>query len=306
MKVKLVLSLSIIIVCILAIRLVATAQSLRSISRLGESTSTNLAYVDAVNPGDFVLSAIQQPGGTGSIARTHLLIARPNQDVEVIFTTTGNLKREELDETGLGLGRYDELETTIVSLRIYGKNVFVWSGSIDNFDGLSTGTIAPDGDGKIWMDLAVEATSDPINWSKDNLWYESDDTGLYSTTVTMSIIAVGQPPRPSLEFRPDDAQSSSPSYCVQIYNTGNDDAKNVEVDIRVVKGSKYVSNVGYNPVVDDIENGQYEDFCFIIYTNGDWDSAPSDAEVKLEIKVTREDNWPSHNVGGLAHYTLVK
>jgi len=267
------------------------------------------AYVKVVGPGSFGLDEIQHETDGSSSIFNHVLIMEANQDIEITFSSGGNLKREELDKNGKGLGRYDELKTIIVKLKIYGSNAWEWNGKLINLDGVKTFKITPDCNGKIWMNISIKAKRDSPGCGKDNTWYESADAGLYLTWIGMSIIAVGQPPRPSLEFRPDDAESLSPSYCIQIHNTGDeekDDAKNVEVAISVVKSSEYVSDVNYNPVIGNIENGEFANFCFAINTNSAWNSAPSDTEIKLEIKITREDNWPEHNVGKLAHYTLIK
>lgn len=155
------------------------------------SGSIGFAYINIVGPGDIGLSSIQQPGGSGSFAGSFLII-EANQDVQITFNTTGNFKREERDKSGAGLGRYDVLETTIVNLKIHGSNAFVWDGSMDNLDGLTTSVITPDGNEEVWMDLNMNAVSDPINWG-DSQWYESDDAGIYWSNVTMTVVAVGPP-----------------------------------------------------------------------------------------------------------------
>ena len=273
------------------------------------SSSLGFGYVSIVGPNNLKLDSIQQGTGGSSSSISNILIIEANQDVQITFSTAGNLKREELDRTGSGLRRYDALEITMLNLRIRGNNVFERSGNINDFDGLITPTIIPDGNEKIWMDISIQAERTGPNYGKDNVWWESDDAGLYLSSVTMTVVPVGQPPRPSLEFRPDDAQGTSPSFCIVIYNTGDDekdDAENVEVSIIVIKGLGYVSSVSYNPGVGDVENEQGKNFCFTIVTNSAWDSAPSGSEVKLKIEVTREDNWSSYNVGKKTHYTLVK
>jgi len=271
--------------------------------------SFGFGYVNIVGPSDLKLDSIQPGAGGNSTSILDILIIEANENFQITFNTTGDLKREELDKTGSGLGRYDTLETIILNLRVHGSNVFDWNGNMNNLDGLTTPTIIPDANEKIWMDINIQEGRPGPNYGKDNTWYESSDAGIYLSIITMTLVAIEQSPRPSLEFIPGDAQGSSPRYCIQIRNTGSepkDDAKNVEVAITVVKGSGYVFYIEYIPIVGDIGDGQSKILCFAIHTNLAWHTASPGTEIKILIEVTREDNWSSHNVGKLAHYTLVK
>ena len=273
------------------------------------SGSIGSAYVNPISPGDLELDDIQPETSGNTTLVSNILIIEANQDVEITFSTTGNLKREELDTGGAGLGRYDELETTVVNLIIHGSNTWIWTGILVDLEGVKTSKIIPDGNEKIWMDISIQTERADPDFGTDKFWWESADAGLYLSLITMTVIAVGPPPSPSLEFIPEDAEGLSPSFCVAIHNTGDepkDDAEGVEVEITVVKGSAFVSSVNYNPIVGDIQDGESVNFCFEIITNVTWDSAPFDAEIKVKIEITEELVWPGHNIGKFTHYTLTK
>jgi len=267
------------------------------------------AYVNPIGPGNLVLDDIQSETNGNTTSVSNILIVEANQDVEITFSTTGNLEREELDTGGAGLGRYDELETTIVNLIIHGDNTWIWAGSLADLEGVKTSKIIPDGNEKIWMDISIQTERAGPDFGTDKFWWESADAGLYLSLITMTVVAVGPPPSPSLEFIPEDAEGPLPSFCVTIHNTGDepkDDAEGVEVEITVVKGLIFVSSVDYNPIVGDIQDGESVNFCFEIITNVAWDSAPFDAEIKVKIEITEELVRPGHNVGKFTHYTLIK
>jgi predicted ribosomally synthesized peptide with SipW-like signal peptide len=117
---------------------------------------------------------------------------------------------------------------------------------------------------------------------------------------------------PSLSLDPDDAEKetneSSVSHSIWVTNSGDepkDLAKNVELGVTIVKGEEYVNQILYDPVIGDIEPGGEKEFFLTVKLTG-WENAPEEAEVKLKIEVTREDNWPEHNVGKRAHFTIIK
>lgn len=118
---------------------------------------------------------------------------------------------------------------------------------------------------------------------------------------------------PSLSLDPDDAEvetgESLINHSIWVSNSGGepkDWAKNVELGVSVVKGEEYVSQILYNPVIGNIEAGGVREFSLIVELNENWSNASDGEEVKLKIEVTREDNWPEHNIGRKAHFTIIK
>jgi len=115
-----------------------------------------------------------------------------------------------------------------------------------------------------------------------------------------------QPPRPSLEILPDDAEGCEPEGYFDIVNTSQDAkdiARGVLVEILVVKEGEYVDHIEYNPIVGTILPGHSRRVDFEIVVNDDWVLAPIGTEIKIKIVVVRENNWPSHNVDRHEYYT---
>ncbi|MDD5626820.1 MAG: hypothetical protein PHW01_02295 [Patescibacteria group bacterium] len=252
---------------------------------------------------------ISEPGNTASMRKGKTLLVESNQDVKIAFSTTGDIKREERGSDGKGLNRFDEIKKTTVKLGISGENDYEWQGNLEDLNGLTTDTITPDQDDRIWWNLKVKAKTSLLSFDKDKEWDASLDAGIYQTSITITVITVGQPPRPSLEFIPDVAEGGSSLFCVEIHNSGTekkDSAENVRVRMRVLNGAKYVKALDYNPKIGNIESEESKGFLFTIITNTKWDSAPLDTEIKVEIEIVREDNWPEHNEGKIAYYSLVK
>ena len=118
---------------------------------------------------------------------------------------------------------------------------------------------------------------------------------------------------PSLSLDPDDAKTNPIQnpvlHSISVTNSGDepkDFAKNVELEVTVVKGEEYVEKVDYNPVLGNIEAKGKREFSLAVYLTPAWQNAPKGTEIKLRIEVTREDNWPEHNIGKRAHFTIVK
>ena len=122
---------------------------------------------------------------------------------------------------------------------------------------------------------------------------------------------------PSLSLDPDDAKvetgESLINHSIWVSNSGDepkDWAKNVELGVSVVKGEEYLTQILYDPVIGNIEAGGVRKFSLTVKLNENWSNASDGAsdgkEVKLKIEVTREDNWPEHNIGKRAHFTIIK
>ena len=118
---------------------------------------------------------------------------------------------------------------------------------------------------------------------------------------------------PSLSLDPDDAEvetgESLINHSIWVSNSGGepkDWAKNVELEVSVVKGEEYVSQILYIPVIGNIEAGGVREFSLTVKLNGNWSNASDREEVKLKIEVTREDNRPEHNIERKAHFTIIK
>jgi len=120
---------------------------------------------------------------------------------------------------------------------------------------------------------------------------------------------------PSLSL--DDAEvktgESLINHSIRVSNSGGepkDWAKNVELGVSVVKGEEYLTQILYDPVIGNIEAGGVRKFSLTVKLNENWSNASDGAsdgkEVKLKIEVTREDNWPEHNIGKRAHFTIIK
>ena len=77
-------------------------------------------------------------------------------------------------------------------------------------------------------------------------------------------------------------------------------------DTETSKGEEYLTQILYEPVIGNIEAGGVREFSLIVELNENWSNAPDGEEVKLKIEVTREDNWPEHNIGRKAHFTIIK
>jgi len=116
---------------------------------------------------------------------------------------------------------------------------------------------------------------------------------------------------PSLSLEPDDAEAetceSPVSHSIRVLNTAQqarDIAVNVKLAVSVVKGEEYVTDdVSCDPVVGDIPAGEEREFPLSVEL--DWGDDAGEKEVKLRIEVVGEDNWPEHNVGRRAHFTIV-
>ena len=118
---------------------------------------------------------------------------------------------------------------------------------------------------------------------------------------------------PSLSLDPDDAEvktgESLINHSIRVSNSGGepkDWAKNVELEVSVVKGEEYLTQILYDPVIGNIEAGGVREFSLTVELNENWSNASDREEVKLKIEVTREDNWPEHNIGRKAHFTIIK
>ncbi|MCK4634744.1 MAG: hypothetical protein KAT37_02615, partial [Candidatus Aenigmarchaeota archaeon] len=159
-----------------------------------------------------------------------------------------------------------------------------------------------------------ETEEEPTNETQDeqpeeNTTEEEPDVGTMKSLSFVSPMCCPPIPRPSLSLDPDDAEGCDESSSITVTNTADEEkdlAKNVVLEITVVKGSEYVDSVDYDGDIGDIPAGESVDFPFTISTNSAWDTAPADAEIKIKITVTNEDNWPLHNEGKHAHYTLLR
>jgi len=116
-----------------------------------------------------------------------------------------------------------------------------------------------------------------------------------------------------LSLDPDDAEvktgESLINHSIRVSNSGGepkDWAKNVELGVSVVKGEEYLTQILYDPVIGNIEAGGVREFSLTVELNENWSNASDREEVKLKIEVTREDNWPEHNIGRKAHFTIIK
>ncbi len=116
-------------------------------------------------------------------------------------------------------------------------------------------------------------------------------------------------PMPSLSLEPDDMEACINEASIIVRNTGDekkDDAKNVKISITAIKNAQLVKEIVYNPNVGDIPENSAKVIPYKLVMANDWASQPLNTEVKVEIKVTNEDNRPAHNIGKTAHYTLVR
>jgi len=155
--------------------------------------SFGFGCVNIVGPSDLKLDSIQQGAGGNTTSFSDIPIVETDRNIQITFSTaTGDLRREELSKTGLGLNRYDTLETTILNLRVHGSNIFNWNGKMDDLIlGLTTPTITPDAYEEIWMDISIQGERLGPDFGTDNAWYESSDAGIYSSTIIMTVVAVG-------------------------------------------------------------------------------------------------------------------
>jgi hypothetical protein len=157
------------------------------------ATSLVLGYVKIQPQDDFSIGVIAGPGESTGAESSKTLLAESNQEVEIVFSTDGDLKREELDKKGNGLGRFDEIKDTQLTIKVWGDTDFKWSGSLEELDGLKTTTIMPDGHNKIWWDLKAQVGTETFKWSGKQEWNDSLDAGIYTSAITITVVPVGPP-----------------------------------------------------------------------------------------------------------------
>ena len=108
---------------------------------------------------------------------------------------------------------------------------------------------------------------------------------------------------------PGDAEACTNEASITIRNTGNeekDDAKNVQISITAVTNAHLVKEIIYNPIVGDINDNSEKIVAFEIILTDSWNNQKVGTEVKVKIEITNEDNRAEHNIGKLAHYTIIK
>jgi len=162
------------------------------------------------------------------------------------------------------------------------------------------------------MQLLLTAVSMDVGSSRAYF----SDTETTSATIQAGVWDV-PPASPSLSLDPDDAETEISGnqvypviHVINVSNTGDepkDLARDVTLNVSIVKGEQYVAVDGlfYNPVIGDIPAGEAREFSLGIYLNDLWGEAKDGEEVKLRIEVTGEYNWPEHNIGRRAHFTII-
>jgi hypothetical protein len=142
---------------------------------------------------------IESPGDMVVIQQLGQVLVMTEDYVMVTFEVVP-FRREETDKDGNGLERFDQLIAE-VEVRVYGQNMYVWSGSLEELNGKSTPVaisplLNPDtGISAVYLDIIMEVSSYPIEWKQglwtgmiDKSWDKSNDAGEYTATIRTTVV----------------------------------------------------------------------------------------------------------------------